>query len=477
MRRELNNMEFLGERIIRDSHIVNEYRSEIGVTWIELFPYAFCELSQLSVDAAEAVIQVINPRKEGLVLVAMGDASNYRASVPLFKRAVERVIEFLPNNDLSSYKNEIGHFNVLKVVANLLLGHSHDIVGSRWIDRFDWTDQIAPQIISENRNAMVRIDAARNIEVLRELNWMVAAITSRSGKLYRPLTDDDYENWDVFGEIVRWAREFVDEEPERISEFYRVGCDNTFVRDIALAHLIFENAVDPNSLHIANPGEDETGENRAEVRGRLIELLIRDRGPDSWASNPIAPLNDYREQIAWLSDYAPYKFREIAEGRNDITAASRCINQSTYKDADDLTDRQWEDARLILAFRKLFPYLFVNHKIDPSWSELEIEDYFYADWARWVHDEVAYGQYRGLLYITGTQHPDPMGCFGRIFQTRNVAAAARVLPILGYMHLSGIHAYEASESNVFPRIGFSKFWTFFKGFYGVYHDRFPNGWT
>lgn len=89
----MNNTEFLGERIIRDSHIVNEYRSEIGDTWIELFPYAFCESSQLSVDAAEAVIQVINPRKEGLVLVAMGDASNYRASVPLFKRAVERVIE------------------------------------------------------------------------------------------------------------------------------------------------------------------------------------------------------------------------------------------------------------------------------------------------------------------------------------------------------------------------------------------------
>jgi hypothetical protein len=469
-------MEFLGEWIIRDSHIVNEYRSEIGVTWIELFPYAFCESSQLSRDATDAVIQVLDPRQEGFVLVATGVASEYRASVPLFKRAVERVIEFLPNNDLSIYTKDFGQLNVLKVVANLLLGNSHDIVGSRWIDRFDWTDQIAPQIISENRNSMVRIDTARNVEVLRELNWMVAVMTSRSRGLYRDLSEDDYENWDVFGEIVRWAREFVDNEPDRISEFYRVGCDNTFVRDIALAQLTFEHAVDPNPLQIANPGEDETGENRAEVRGSLMELLIGDRFPDSWATNPIAPLDRYREQIAWLSDFAPYKFREITEGRSDITTASRCINDSTYKDADDLSDRQWEDASLILTFRKLFPYLFVNHKIDSSWSELEIEDGEYADWARWVHDEVAYALYGPTLYITGTQHPDPTDSFGRIIQTWNVAAAARALPILGYMYLSGLHAFQTNEPNIYPHNGFSEFWFALKGFYGVYHDRFPNDW-
>jgi hypothetical protein len=469
-------MEFLGEWVIRDSHLVNEYRSETGATWIELFPYVFCDSIQLTLDAADAAIHVLDPSKERFVLVAEGVASEYRASVPLFKRAVERVIEFLPNNDLSSYKSDFDQLNVLKVVANLLLGNSHDIVGSRWIDRFDWTDQIAPQIISENRNAMVRIDAARNVEVLRELNWMVAVMTSRRGKLYRDLTEVDFENWDVFHEIVRWSREFVDDEPDRIYEFYRVGCDNTFVRDIALAHLTFENTVDPNPLHIANPGEDETGENRSEVHGHLMELLIRDRFPDSWATNPIAPLDGYREQIAWLSDFAPYKFREIAEGRSDITAASRCINELTYKDADKLSDRQWEDASLILAFRKLFPYLFVNHKIDSSWSVLEIEDDDYADWAMWVHDEVAYTHYGTEFYITGTQHPDPMDCFERILRTRNVAAAARAMPILGYMYLSELHNFQTNEPNIYPRNGFSEFWFALKGFYGVYHDRFPNDW-
>jgi hypothetical protein len=468
-------MEFLGEWIIRDSHLVNEYRSEIGITWIELFPYAFCESSQLSLDAADAVIQVIDPHKERLVLVATGVASEYRASVPLFKRAVERVIEFLPNNDLSSYTNDFGQLDVAKVLANLSLGGSHDVVGSRWIDRFDWTDQIAPQIISENRNSVVHHDANRNLGAIRELNWMVAVLTSDN--LYRSLTDDDFENWDIWSGSVRAARAFGLGEPERIDEFYRVDCDNTFVRDIAMAHLTFEQGVDPNPMHNANPGLDATGANRAEARGQLIDSLLRDGFPDSWTLNPIVPLDDYKERIDWLSDYAKYDFPEIAEGRQDITFVSESINRSTSEIGDKFSKRQWDYANLILAFRNFFPYLFSGHKIDPSWSQLAIHENDYAGWARWVHDEIAYTGYSPDLYITGTQHSDAFEPFDWILKNRNAAAAARVLPILGYLHLSEIREHRGSEPTAFPRNGFSQFWAFFKGFYGVYHDRFPNDWN
>lgn len=434
-------------RPIKEMYDVNEYEGLRGVRWLEIFPYVFVKIG----DDAKPVWErfyIRNPNVDGLRLAVTGDISIYQAHRSHLMSAIRhlcRTVDWLRDVDFV----ENGEFNIAKVLAHLSVANSHDSLGARWIDRLRWIDAIAGYITEENSDSFRHADPIRNTQLFRELNWLSVVVTASATGIYRRITNLDYENWELNSPALEMASA-CDVSDEYHDDFVANRCDNSMIRDLVVAHLLFEDAIDPNPNYIANNSYSQLKISRAESRKALYEKLGLAVRPDFWAIRtmllpPEIAIN-LREIFNVLCSYPIEVAEELLRTIVDVFRDPDTDDSDVYSDT-------YEYLEMISMFVSQHPNWFPDFDVNLSWWSTESFDLAKRR-ADWVYDEVAFFDYAPTLDLTRYQLVGSQNSADRKAATGSVPAAALVLAVLGFALKTGadgaLHDTSKSGRSAFP---------------------------
>lgn len=455
------------ERTYKEEYEVHEYEDRHGNPWIEIFPFVFAEIGEDAQPMWDNM-RILNPNLEGMTLFASGSNSAYRATPQQFSNALWLFSDEVPwLKGVECYESD--EWNVAKLLAHLTLGFSHDEFGMRWIDRLTWIDSIATYITEENRDAFRRVDFHRNVALFRELNWLSVVVTSSDGLLYRELTQQDFDNWELNTVALDMARS-CEVSDGYFEEFIVEECENSMVRDLVVAHLLFENSVDLNpDLVPERYVGTETQISRGKLRGMRYDVLKGARRPDFWtirANLGLPALVDEHRETLDVPHDIPIDRAEISVGRVVKVLTGEMS-------ADKLLDFElvfYDVIRAHIAQNpSLYPNLSVN-LVDMSVHRFDLA----TRRSKWVFDELAFFSFAPRLDLTRFLPTNHTERYIRIMQTGSPRAAALFLAVSGFTMAPGIEANaHGSHDGVNPvKLSFQSpdFYTLVKSYYGLYQD-------
>jgi hypothetical protein len=429
------------DRPIKEEYEINEYEDQTGAPWLEVFPYVFVEVDMNAQPVWER-FELRNPEIEGMRLTAPGDNSGYRATPSQFFSAIDFLVSSVPwLRDVNFVEDD--EINIAKVLAHISVARSHDALGARWIDRLTWIDTIAVYVTEENRDNLRRADFARNTALFRELNWLSVVVTASKTSFYREITMHDFENWELNSPALNMAFA-CDVNDDDFADFIDNQCENSMIRDLAVAHLLFEDAVDPMPEHAVDNSYSRIEMSRSHSRGLLNDRLRGSARPDFWAIRTMFIPPEIRSDLKQIFDVLCSFTIESAEERLGRIVE---VILKTEDDSDVYSD-DLEYYDMILMFigqhREWFPRVNVNL----SWMSTERFD-LAKKRSEWVFDEVAFFDYAPTLDLTRYQQIGSNYPVYRKAATGTVPAAALVLAVLGFMSRADIHEvmYNLSQLN------------------------------
>jgi hypothetical protein len=311
------------DRPIKEEYEINEYEDRAGAPWLEVFPYVFVEVDMKAQPVWEK-FQLRNPEIEGMRLTAPGDNSGYRATPSQFFSAIDFLVSSVPwLSEVDFVEND--EIDIAKVLAHISVARSHDSLGARWIDRLTWIDTIAGYVTEENRDNLRRVDFARNTALFRELNWLSVVVTASKTSIYREITSHDFENWELNSPALDMAFACKVNDDD-FTDFIDNQCENSMIRDLVVAHLLFEDAIDPMPNYVVNNSYSQLKLSRGESRGLLYDKLRAAARPDFWAIRTMFIPSDIAPNLREIFDIICSFPIEVAE--EHLKTIVRCVLRS-----------------------------------------------------------------------------------------------------------------------------------------------------
>jgi hypothetical protein len=243
----------------------------------------------------------------------------------------------------------------------------------------------------------------------------------------------DFENWELNSPALDMAFACDVDDGEH-GDFIDNQCHNSMIRDLAVAHLLFEDSVDPKPDFSVDNSYARIEISRSQSRGLLYDRLRGSARPDFWAIRTMLIPTEIRSDLLQVFD-VPCSFTiEAAEDRLSRMAE---VILKTQDDSDVYSD-DLEYYDMILMFIAQHREWF--HRLNANLSWMSTERFGLAKKrSEWVYDEVAFFDYAPTLDLTRYQQIGNDHQASRKAATGSIPAAALVLAVVGFMSRTDVH--------------------------------------
>jgi hypothetical protein len=239
------------------------------------------------------------------------------------------------------------------------------------------------------------------------VNWLAVFFNS---SFYR-----EYPRTFKISELVRygideWSICFAKRFPndtEGWEDFLKGQCENSILRDICEAHLLFEELVDPNPWHLVESpvaiGDDDS---KREFRLRRAGYLNSTEKFQIHDYVDVGELEQVREYVTWMTDAQTY----LPHSRKTVSRLAEQFADYLLEITDKPHEGQLGSFELIdtflLTFVRHYSAMFSNDFASrvEAIDESENVPHGFDKKAQWVFDEICFLNFEMVFNPTGLTH-------------------------------------------------------------------------